>query len=62
MILTTMICLYRASTEPQKGLTGVLVVKKHLLKTTKRHLHQDLNSPKSKITVMYNDKNRPIRK
>ena len=45
-----------------KGLTGVLVVKKHLLKTTKRHLHQDLNSPKSKITVMYNDKNRPIRK
>ena len=62
MILTIMICLYRVSTEPQKFLTGVLVVKKHLLKTTKRHLHQDFYSPKSKITVMYNDKNRPIRK
>ena len=66
MTLTIMICLYRVSTEPQKGLTGVLVVKKHLLwsgtKDTKRHLHQDLSSLKSKITVMYNDKNRPIRK
>ena len=51
-----MICLYRVSTEPQKGLPRVLVVKKHLLKTTKRHLHQDLSSPKSKITVIYNDK------
>ena len=50
MILTIMICLYRVSTEPQKGLTGVLVVKKHLLKTTKRHLNQDLNSPKSRIS------------
>ena len=38
MILTIMICLYRVSTEPQKGLTGVLVVKKHLLKTTKKTL------------------------
>ena len=35
MILTIMICLYRVSTEPQKFLTGVLIVKKHLLKTTK---------------------------